>query len=778
MKKMELLAPAGDIQSARAAFAAGADACYIGGAFSARAYAANFKREEIAELVRYAHLRGKKVHVALNIMLKQREMEQALAEAEFLFEAGVDAVIAADLGFLRQAHFRFPGLALHASTQMGIQDAAGARLAAELGCSRVVAARETTLSGLKNMAQTGIEVEAFCHGALCSGISGACLLSGMAGGRSGNRGRCAQPCRQRYELLGRRAYHLSTKDLCAIGLLGELCRAGVCSIKIEGRMKRPEYVAIVTNAYRRALDALQEAKTFDLEAEQEELLKIYNRGGFCTGYLKGDRDVTYLQRPGHLGILLGKLNEPRAGRGTLQTKKEVYKGDGVEFRKQGDSHGGLVLPYADPVPGGFRIAVPPKAREGDEVYRTTDARQMQKARALMEDRFTLPVLAAFHAEVGKPASLHLSGGGCDVMVQTADPCPPAHKRMEETRIAASLRKTGGTVFAIKEVKVCQTGTPFLAVAALNALRREALEKLENAIVQAAYPRKIQRQSAQKAAQESFRWEYGADAHTWQKTSYLAAQVQTAEQAKAAWKAGADRVYMSASSRPQDFLELEAAGVRVYLALPAYLDDAEVLAAERLLDRYSCFCGILAGNLAGVALAQRRQMPFVSDIALNIASAQGVDCLRSMGAENVALSAELNLEEIRQINRLGSEVVVFGRIPVMHLRHCPLRKIGQCGRCGQAELRDEKGHAFPLVKGGIESCLLQVLASVPMAVGEVQKLRDAGICGMRLCFYGEGGSQVMRAVLAYRKAEQTGNNVDFSGVIEGRANKGHIERGVE
>ena len=187
IKRMELLAPAGDMQSAKAAFSAGADACYIGGSFSARAYAANFAKEEMLALIEYAHLRGKRVHVAINIMLKQSEVPQALEEAAFLYEAGVDAIIASDLGFIAQAHRLFPGLPIHASTQMGVQDAAGARLAAELGCSRVVAARETTLEGLRQMAQTGIEVETFCHGALCSGISGACLLSGMAGGRSGNR---------------------------------------------------------------------------------------------------------------------------------------------------------------------------------------------------------------------------------------------------------------------------------------------------------------------------------------------------------------------------------------------------------------------------------------------------------------------------------------------------------------------------------------------------------------------------------------------------------------
>ncbi|MBS5645692.1 MAG: U32 family peptidase, partial [Clostridiales bacterium] len=235
---MEVLAPAGDMEIAKLAFRAGADACYIGGEFSARAYARNFSREEIREILRYAHQFDKKIYVAVNTMVLEREMESALSYLGFLYEAGADAVIVADMGLAAAAHALYPALPLHASTQMGVEDARGAAFARKLGCCRVVPARETPLDVLREIADTGIEVEAFCHGALCSGISGMCLLSSFIGGRSGNRGRCAQPCRMAYTLLGEKAYHLSTADLCAIGLLGELRRVGVSSLKIEGRMKR------------------------------------------------------------------------------------------------------------------------------------------------------------------------------------------------------------------------------------------------------------------------------------------------------------------------------------------------------------------------------------------------------------------------------------------------------------------------------------------------------------------------------------------------------------
>lgn len=771
IKRMELLAPAGDMQSAKAAFSAGADACYIGGSFSARAYAANFAKEEMLALIEYAHLRGKRVHVAINIMLKQSEVPQALEEAAFLYEAGVDAIIASDLGFIAQAHRLFPGLPIHASTQMGVQDAAGARLAAELGCSRVVAARETTLEGLRQMAQTGIEVETFCHGALCSGISGACLLSGMAGGRSGNRGRCAQPCRQSYDLLGEQAYHLSTKDLCVVGLLGALKDAGVCSLKIEGRMKRPEYVAIVTHTYRQALDALEQGTNFDLPAAVEELRKVYNRGGFCTGYLEGSRDVTYLQRPGHLGTALGRIGQVKAKKAILSTQEQIQKGDGLEFRAGSRSHGGLALPYADRIADGYSIAVSLEARDGDMAYRTTDAQQMRRAQELMEREIAWPMQALLTAAPGQPARLRLFCQGQECEVAAPEVCQEAQRPLDRERIAAQIGKTGGTVFRLEHTRMQIEGNPFLPASALNELRRRAIGEMEQKLLRKArlYPARPAQRCADKARNGGAVQEGGL---------YLAAQVQTAEQAQAALEAGADRVYLRCACDEEQFRKAQEMGIAVYLALPAYLDEEESAAAEKLLRKYDCFCGILAGNLAGIALARKLGMPFAADFPLNVASGEAAECLKKLGAGEAAISAELNLSEIAQIQGVRKEVVAFGRIPVMYLRHCPLKKQGKCGTCGKTGLRDGKGYEFPLVRGGVSSCLLQVLASVPMAMEDLGALRQAGAAGIRLCFWQETPEQAAQVILAYQKAQKTGALVGFSGMIKGKVNKGHLQRGIE
>ena len=317
-----------------------------------------------------------------------------------------------------------------------------------------------------------------------------------------------------------------------------------------------------------------------------------------------------------------------------------------------------------------------------------------------------------------------------------------------------------------------TGNPFLPASILNGLRRQAIGEMEQMILRKARPYEARlAERDEKPARARGNAQQAAEL-------YLAAQVQTAAQAQAALEAGAERVYLRCACDEEQFRKAQEMGISVYLALPAYLDEAESAAAEKLLRSYRCFCGILAGNLAGIALARELGLPFVADFPLNIASSEAANCLEELGAEASTVSAELNLKEIAQIGNARKEVVAFGRIPVMYLRHCPLKKQGKCGWCGKTQLRDAKGYEFPLVRGGVRSCLLQVLASVPMAAEDLGALRQAGAAGIRLCFWQETPEQVAQAILAYEKAQKTGALVDFSGMIKGKVNKGHLQRGIE
>jgi putative protease len=349
---MELLAPAGGAEALRAAVCAGADAVYLGYArFGARAAAANFDAEALEAAVAYAHLYRVRVHVTVNTLVKPGEEEAVCEALRVIAACRADAVIVQDAGVLRMAREMFPALEIHASTQMGIHTAAGARFALARGARRVVLARECDLRTIAEVAATGADTEVFVHGALCASVSGQCLLSSMAGGRSGIRGRCAQPCRQPLRYAGETAAWLSTRDLCLRDRLPQLAAAGVKALKIEGRLKKPEYVAVVTESYRRALDALAKGNFAPAdEQERESLLQIFQRGGFTEGHACGAQDAALcsVRRVGHGGVAIGKITAVRGGLATAELRTALHDGDGLRVEGAEDTE----FRYAGP--GGTR----------------------------------------------------------------------------------------------------------------------------------------------------------------------------------------------------------------------------------------------------------------------------------------------------------------------------------------------------------------------------------------------------------------------------------------
>ncbi len=762
---MELLAPAGDMETAKTALHAGADACYIGGEMSARAYAKNFTKEDIAEILEYAHLRGRKIYVAVNTMILQSELQTALTYLDFLYASGADGVIVADIGLAASAHALYPNLPLHASTQMGVLDALGAAFVKKLGCTRVVAARESTFDELREMADTGIEVEAFCHGALCSGISGMCLMSSFLGGRSGNRGKCAQPCRMTYELLGGKAYHLSTADLCTIGFLEKFRDAGVRSLKIEGRMKRREYVAVTVDAYRRALDALEEG-CFDTEGAVYELKKIYNRGGFTEGFYLGNRDVTYPLRQNHMGVPIGKIARITAkGKALLLTDKVLQKGDGLEFMGE-ESHGGLNIAFADRVKGGYSIPVTAQTRPGDTIFRTTDIEQLNAALEIAErDEFHIPVRAELCLAEGERARLTLFAEELSIEAEGAV-CEPANHPLNPEKVKEWLEKTGGTVFEI-ESRMEFKGNPFIRSADVNALRREGLAKLKAQILQKRSP---------------YQTVYGPALPdvSREPEAYLAVQVKTIEQAAAAWQGGADRVYFAPEHCDGRLFEQLTAAKQgqLYLVLPPYWSREDRQALEVLLaSGGEVFDGIVAANVGQAEFAAVRGIPFVSDYWQNIANRASAGVLSGLGAKSLCGSAELNLRDWSGLAGAAEEATVYGFLPLMNLRHCPVKKMGKCGECGKAALRDRYGYEFRLARAGIEDCLVQVLNSVPMAMTDLPALSNAGITALRLVFAFESDEMVKNVTQAYKRAFEAGKKAYIDDIIKNNTNTGHFLRGI-
>ncbi|MBQ7606245.1 MAG: U32 family peptidase, partial [Firmicutes bacterium] len=556
-RSVELLAPVGGIEHLRAAVEAGADAVYLGGKlFNARINANNFDDEEMRYAVDYAHLRGVKVFVTMNTLLRDEELGPALSYARELYEIGVDALIVQDLGLAGLLRKTMPDFPLHLSTQGTVYDADGVRAAAKLGFERVVLARELTLSEIEACCSVvgpsgrKTEIEVFVHGALCVCYSGQCNMSRYFGGRSGNRGLCAQPCRLAYTGSGGVSRHfLSPKDSCALDLLGELIEAGVKSFKIEGRMKSPEYVAIVTGIYRKYIDMyISEGFVKVEDADRRALLQAFNRGGFTDGYLTGKvgSGMMAMDVPKHQGTYIGKvIGTVKRGRQSSLVRIELAKGahlglgDGVEIHTK--EFCGNVVTYIEGQEShslkDVRLAkdainakegyagpctliigdIEGEIKGGEEIWKITDKALNESMESLYKGgrdgndvgQRRLPIELEAHLHVGKPAEF-IAGAALDLPFKGDETQPssdityvgsietftdivpekPLRRAMDHGRIIEQLSKCGDFPFAVADFVLDADEELAIPVSSLNRMRRSAMEKLAETI-KAAYRRDVE-----------------------------------------------------------------------------------------------------------------------------------------------------------------------------------------------------------------------------------------------------------------------------------------------
>lgn len=472
---MENLAPAGNWDALRSAVAAGADAVYLGyAAYSARAGAGNFDEQQLRDAVRFAHLHHVRVHVTVNTLIKDGELAGVVDVLRLLSEIRVDAVLVQDLGVLRMARRCFPDLPIHASTQMAIHNATGVRFCRNQGMTRAVLARECSAAEIALAAKEGIEIEVFGHGAQCVAVSGECLFSSVVGGRSGNRGRCAQPCRLLYTYRGKTAAWLSPRDVCMRDDLPELNKAGVASIKLEGRLKRPEYVATIANSYRNAIDAMDNGhfRKAD-EAEMTGLRQIFSRGGFMRGYAMGAEDAGVIDpaRVSHGGVKIGRVEFAAGNMARVRLERSLDDGDGLQIRTaQGDAE--LIYAGHDTEAGQIavvRLRPDIRTKAGDEVYRLTSEKQLQWARSLV-----IPAIQADMALIaypGKPLALTMTDGESSATV-TGDTVAPAQSRaMSAEDARRSLGKLSDTPFSLRALTVQTAGRVCACVGAESAAAR-------------------------------------------------------------------------------------------------------------------------------------------------------------------------------------------------------------------------------------------------------------------------------------------------------------------
>jgi len=736
----ELLAPAGDWDALRAAVLNGADAVYFGlSRFSARQRAANFTLEELPQVMAYLRDHNARGYVAFNTLVFSSELADAQAMLEGVAQAGAHAVIVQDLGVARLIRRLAPGLPIHASTQMSLTDGLGLRLAEELGVTRAILARELSLDQIRRIvSQTSLEIEVFVHGALCVSYSGQCLASLSLGGRSANRGECAQPCRLPYEfavdgqtrdLQGRR-YLLSPRDLCALDHVPALVQAGVAGLKIEGRLKSALYVAAVTRAYRLAMDAAVQGQPFRLPPDAEEdLAQSFSRDA-GTGYLRGvdHRALVDGRSPKSLGARVGAVVS--VSRSSVRLR---FEADGESALKPGD--GVLLLPAKPDQEGqgGRVLKVQPAAKgawdvtlreadlaavaPGDEVRKTDDPAIRKRIEATYaRDHVARPLALDVEASVapGQPLRITASDAhGRQASASSVEPLQPARSQpLTEALLREQFSRLGGTAFVLRNVRV-QSAAPAMAPkSVLNDLRRQVVQALtEQRAVDAVHA------VADSRALETLRREMRPDEtgpSTSHKLHLLARRLDQvcAALALAPGDTGRpDSIYLDlrGPDATRQALDLcRAAGVAAALATPRVVKPGEEALLEKLLALAPD--AILARNLASVAFFRDRApgLPLVADFSLNAANELSADQLLRWGAARVTLSHDLGPEETRRTARwLGPsrvEIVVHRHTPMFHMEHClssafepaPRGKRCSAGCQRRVELLDRLGERHPVV----------------------------------------------------------------------------------
>ena len=748
-KRAELLAPAGSFASLKAAVAAGADAVYMGGArFGARAYAQNADQDEMIAAIEYAHLHGCRLYMTVNTLFKENELGELYEYLLPYYKAGLDGVIVQDLGALSFIREHFPGIELHASTQMTITSVYGAKELKRLGCCRVVPAREVSLEEIRRIYdETGMDIETFVHGALCYCYSGQCLMSSLIGGRSGNRGRCAQPCRLPYRVYEQekgtavnkedQKCVLSMKDLCTLDILPQILEAGVFSLKNEGRMKSPRYTAGVVRIYRKYLDRYLEygSEGYYVEPEdKKELLDLFDRGGFTSGY--------YTRHNGRDMIALKEKPEFR------ETNKELF-----DFL--------------------------------DREYVETEKKE--------------PVEGYAYLAEGLPSVLTLTCGDISVTVSGQEPQAAKNQPMTREKVIRQLGKTGATAFEFTELEAEVCGALFLPVQALNELRREGFEALTEAI-QNQWRRKAPEagevQNGADSGEKSSRAAGCAgpvpDESAGKRPMYLTVSAETGDQLSAALVVPeVRRICLDASSfqpeRWAEFVQLiHQAGKECYLTLPHIFRTHAIgfFRTYRSCLEQAGFDGLLIRAFEEIQWMREEQISFSAsfDASVYAWNHGAVHTLKEEQAAFITAPWELNSRELEPVfeacrrEGLLAELIVYGRAPMMVSAQCITKTVKGCSKCPSLLwMKDRTGARLP-VQNHCAFCYNTILNPLPVSLhGCADSVKRLAPEGLRLCFTIETGEETKAVLNAFAAEFIRGENAEppFT-----EFTRGHFRRGVE
>lgn len=763
----ELLAPAGNREMAIAAIHNGVNALYLSGqSFGARAYAANFSQDALEEIIKYAHLRDVRIYVTVNTLIKESELDEAMVFVAKLVECGVDALILQDLGLADLIRKTYPDLPLHGSTQMTVHNYYGAKILSDLGFSRVILARETALDDIKRIDRDlDIELEHFIHGSLCISYSGACLMSSMIGGRSGNRGRCAQPCRKAYTIEREDgtilddamvdAPLISPKDLAVKEEITTLKKAGVSSFKIEGRMKKPEYVATTVSIYRQLLEGNQPST--------ETLLDSSNRG-FTKGFTLKDFGQGILVDPkAQKGTVVGEVE---AG-GVIRWTKEVYEDDGLQL----ETEKGKILPHTmvrhHKKGDRIRFQEFPDLGKGTAVRRVHSQKLNQNYETSIQKEYRLePLTLRFEGRLGELPKLIAISGSRKVTVFGDKPIEVAQKRgIHKDKVAEQLSKLGDTIYVLGDIVIELEDNLFLALSELNQLRRKAVEGLND-----LKTRPISRHATR--IDEKTKSPYSATLPILPAFDTYNGTMKD--------ETSASRVYIHGISQLEGGLPGDER--EVYFVLPRIMTAQEaedvMTTVESVADRLT---GLVLTDIGHFELA--RKYPHLkchTDYGMNVYNHHTVEVLRGLGATSVTCSVELTLDQIKALAKKASlplEAMAYGRTVVMTMAFCPMSPYkgcvdsSGCETCGFSKrfyLKDEKQMRFPFER---RNKITEMHNSVPIDTSSFfDELLASGIQIYRVTDAGEGDMKEAVAFLNHPRRTTSPEEKGFT--------KGHYFKEVE
>ena len=801
--RVEILAPAGSMECLKAAITAGADAVYTGGAlFGARAYAHNLTEEELLEAIDYVHLHGRRLYLTVNTLIKDREMEKQMYDYLLpYYRQGLDAVIVQDIGLFRFIRKHFPDLPIHASTQMTLTGVDGAKFLEKEGAQRIVTSRELSMAEVKKIAdETELEIESFVHGALCYCYSGQCLFSSFIGGRSGNRGQCAQPCRLLYRTpeAKRPQYLLSLKDICTLELIPEMIESGIYSFKIEGRMKKPEYAAAVAFQYRKYADlylkyyeecpaeedpAAYAMKKYRVrEEDRQMLLDLYNRGGFHTGYYhtQNGREMISLNRPNHAGVPAVKVLAKKGRNVTAKALTDLYPQDIIELpmrkgREKADNY-----TCKDAVRKGMNVQILVFADtpfKRDEIWmRTRNSTLIDTLREeFVNGKIKERICGTFRLYPQEKATLTVKCRDAEITVAGEKAQEALSQPMSRERIEKQLRKTGNTEFEFSFLKVEIGEKVFLPMQSLNELRREALETLEKVLCE-----KYRRSGEVKDPEED-KTELSMEEEI---LSGWTASVRTAEQMEVILEEEAiGRIYADCTMFPRiwekdSYVEwitkVHAAGKEIYLVMPYIFRERTRKQYEAAYNRIfgAGWDGILIANYESFAFLKEHGYTgrIMTDYNLYEFNQESRKFWKEKGVFEFTAPVELTERELQDLRVKDGEVIVYGYLPMMISAGCIQKTTRGClKKSGQTTITDRYRNPF-VVKNECDYCYNILYNYVPLYLGDrMEEVYQIGPGRIRLMFTTERQQEVRQILSAYFEGKE---------LPEGTYTRGHWKRGIK